>query len=473
MSDPLVIAVVSGKGGVGKTMLAVAIATEMARGCKTLLIDLDFFNRGLTGLFSSMAAKSPRRRLDPPEHLVRTVDGSDWMAANVAPNLFVLSYGDVDKASSSALEATDAGQIAHHLGAYVAYACEATGCDVAVLDCIGGPDMTSFAACLVARHAILVSEPDKITLYGTLNFLRTLTGLIPDRRPDIRLVFNKVIPAFSARFLYRFYRGLLAKEFAGHELLAIYPMEAHLTKAFEKTPFLTTVYPTSQLAEKTRLLLYDLLFQEAPDMLSPALRAQGRLQRWFHRSYMGRWPQVLDLDFIFRMIALVAIVAYALPVFALWAKGWLPDVVYKALSDNKSGDAGESGILGLFLWLLLAASLKWAHDLDIFFTFAVRSGSVLNALMGGAALALLFGGGSLGIGGLAGDPVNFFSSNHQLIAIPCIAILASALASALLFNVRRATRNMRFDRRFLEGGFRLIFTALLPAIAFGFGIFQS
>ena len=466
MSDPLVIAVVSGKGGVGKTMLAVAIATEMARGCKTLLIDLDFFNRGLTGLFSSMAAKSPRRRLDPPEHLVRTVDGSDWMAANVAPNLFVLSYGDVDKASSSALEATDAGQIAHHLGAYVAYACEATGCDVAVLDCIGGPDMTSFAACLLARHAILVSEPDKITLYGTLNFLRTLTGLIPDRRPDIRLVFNKVIPAFSARFLYRFYRGLLAKEFAGHELLAIYPMEAHLTKAFEKTPFLTTVYPTSQLAEKTRLLLYDLLFHQAPDMLSPALRAQGRLQRWFHRSYMGRWPQVLDLDFIFRMIALVAIVAFGLPGLADWVKAWLPDVVNKALSDNMIGDAG---FVGLFLWLILAASLKWAHDLDIFFTYAVRSGSVLNALMGGAALALLYGGGSLGIGGLAAVQDAFFSGIFKSLAVPCIAILASAI----LFNVRRATRNMRFDRRFLEGGFRLIFTGLLPAITFGFVVYRQ
>ena len=32
---------------------------------------------------------------------------------------------------------------------------------------------------MLARHTILVSEPDKITLYGTLHFLRTLEGKLP------------------------------------------------------------------------------------------------------------------------------------------------------------------------------------------------------------------------------------------------------------------------------------------------------
>src|SRR4051812_27284614 len=48
---PLIIALTSGKGGVGKTMLTVACAFELSYTSKTLLVDLDFFNRGLSGLF--------------------------------------------------------------------------------------------------------------------------------------------------------------------------------------------------------------------------------------------------------------------------------------------------------------------------------------------------------------------------------------------------------------------------------------
>ena len=48
---PLILAVASGKGGVGKTMLTVACAYEFSLGGATLVIDLDFFNRGLSGLF--------------------------------------------------------------------------------------------------------------------------------------------------------------------------------------------------------------------------------------------------------------------------------------------------------------------------------------------------------------------------------------------------------------------------------------
>ena len=42
----------SGKGGVGKTMLAVAAAKALAEAQSTLVLDLDFFNRGLSGLLT-------------------------------------------------------------------------------------------------------------------------------------------------------------------------------------------------------------------------------------------------------------------------------------------------------------------------------------------------------------------------------------------------------------------------------------
>jgi cellulose biosynthesis protein BcsQ len=63
-TEPEIVTFVSGKGGVGKTMLAVAFARELSHADKTLILDLDFFNRGLTGLLRHgkkiMAVQKPR-----------------------------------------------------------------------------------------------------------------------------------------------------------------------------------------------------------------------------------------------------------------------------------------------------------------------------------------------------------------------------------------------------------------------------
>jgi Mrp family chromosome partitioning ATPase len=69
-------------------MTSVAIASELARGQRALLVDLDFFNRGVTGLFASRVASSPRQKIRAPEGLVSTVDGDDWTVAEVTTNLF-------------------------------------------------------------------------------------------------------------------------------------------------------------------------------------------------------------------------------------------------------------------------------------------------------------------------------------------------------------------------------------------------
>jgi len=242
MPKPHIIAVVSGRGGVGKTMLAVALAAELARGRKTLLFNLDFFNRGLTGLFASISEHS--RKIAVPSFPLFACVGNDtdWDIAAIGQNLLAVCYDDLDKSEANTLEMTDIASLAQTLDRYIQMLAEACGAEVIVLDCHGGPDNTSFAACLTAQHSLLVSEPDRITLHGTLHFLRILKRTAGSGDLDIRLVFNKVIPAFSTPFLFRFYRDFLQSEFGGKPLLGIYPLEAHLTKEFEKTPFLTTVY---------------------------------------------------------------------------------------------------------------------------------------------------------------------------------------------------------------------------------------
>ena len=48
----------------------------------------------------------------------------------------------------------------------ILWICQAHGVGCVVIDAHGGPDPLSFAACEIADHTILVTEPDKVTLYG-------------------------------------------------------------------------------------------------------------------------------------------------------------------------------------------------------------------------------------------------------------------------------------------------------------------
>ena len=50
MSKPLVISIVSGKGGVGKTRISISLAKILSKYLKVLLIDFDLHNQGLTHL---------------------------------------------------------------------------------------------------------------------------------------------------------------------------------------------------------------------------------------------------------------------------------------------------------------------------------------------------------------------------------------------------------------------------------------
>ncbi|HEX7199370.1 MAG TPA: AAA family ATPase, partial [Dongiaceae bacterium] len=50
------LAFVSGKGGVGKTFLVANMGRAIATARKTILIDLDMQNQGLSGLLSSYLA---------------------------------------------------------------------------------------------------------------------------------------------------------------------------------------------------------------------------------------------------------------------------------------------------------------------------------------------------------------------------------------------------------------------------------
>ena len=307
-NDKLVVAFISGKGGVGKTMLAVAFAAELAGKNRVLLIDLDFFNRGLTGLMGTgkqVCAIAKPQFLESESQESSQESTTEWFVVQVSDNLFHIRYPDLLPEDMRRFETLDVDTLKDSLREFVIQAADACGCDSVVLDCHGGPDNTSFAACLFSNYGLLVSEPDRITFYGTLNFIRQIERVSGNESCDLRLIFNKVIPAFSALFLNSFYDKNLRAYFSGQPLLAILPLEVYLTKEFEKTPFLANAYPNSLLSRKTRTMIYDLLCPTYKDRLSPSIKSMPRLMRFYRKFSLGNRFPLLRINFI--MVAIVTV----------------------------------------------------------------------------------------------------------------------------------------------------------------------
>jgi cellulose biosynthesis protein BcsQ len=298
---PLVLAIASGKGGVGKTMLTVACAYELSLGGPTLVIDLDFFNRGLSGLFrgrKEIGLIARPRFLDPAEG----PPAPPWSVVEVEHQLYHIAYPDLVPDELLRLENRTPEDLAHDLRDLIQRAGQLCGARSIVLDCHGGPDHTSFAAALLADHTLLISEPDRITLHGTLNFLRQLQRGADPAHADVRLVFNKIVPGFRTPFLYRFYDQSLRETFGGKDLLGIFPLELPLSKAFEETPLITRSYPYSLFARKMRVLILDLLGERARHYLAPSAPTLPNWVRSYRRRTLGRIPWLIDQNVILQFM---------------------------------------------------------------------------------------------------------------------------------------------------------------------------
>jgi len=300
-----------------------------------------------------------------------------------------------------------------------------------------------------------VSEPDKITLYGTLNFVRRLNEVI-DQKPDIRLVFNKVVPAFSVRFLERFYEEHLKFQFDGRELLAIYPLEIRITKEFEKTPFITTVYPTSQLAEKTRLLLYRLLGYDGASR-SSRTSIFCRADHLFHWYYMGRWPRFLDPEFALKIIAIAVLMMFGSQALSSSVERTNNFVLKNLLSFLPAPDAEI--ILFMLIGLAYVTGLNWARNIDVFLTYHFRTHEFVAATVGCGLFALICLPAFLLADWAIGRVVSQDISGLEW-SIPLILVIIPLLLVISYF--KRALRNIFYESRYVEGAFRIAFAFGMP-----------
>jgi cellulose biosynthesis protein BcsQ len=457
---PLTLAIVSGKGGVGKTMLAAAIARELSRASRTLLVDLDFFNRGLTGLLQT---GKEVQIICKPDFLAQaeTAEEEKWRILEVEKNLYHVSYPDLTEEDMRKFESSDVQELRRSLEAFILEAAEKCACNCVVMDCHGGPDNSSFAACLFADHALLISEPDRITFYGTLNFMRQLKRATKDEHPDVHLVFNKVVPAFSALFLQTFYRKHLREEFGGRPLLAIFPLEVYLTKEFEKTPFLTSVYPTSLLARKTQVLLYDLLNARHKTLLPAPVRNLPSWTRQYRQLTLGKQFFLFDLNLLMLLIVTGFVIAAVL-------SGVVNSTATSGLDRiprlrSLAGTLMEYVTLGgtyMAAWFPVTLLIAWSKLLDTRFIYAWRTRHRLSAIAIFLASLLLWLPFTLVLGG--------FSKDTEIRLVWLVFFLCAVSSAVILEQVIRVYRGFRYEHHPVEYTLRLVFLGYLASLPFFF-----
>jgi prepilin-type processing-associated H-X9-DG protein len=402
---PPVLCVASGKGGVGKTSLALCLAREIARSARVLVIDLDYFNRGATSLlreetqpfaaglslievlplYSPSASGEAPRDSDPPLRV-------DQLRRH--ESMLFCPCPDLSQPIIRGLHDRPIRELAASLRGLIAWICLAHDVGCVVIDAHGGPDPLSFAACEIADHTVLVTEPDKVTLHGALNFLAILRSYAPGPLSGkLHLVFNRVSPHFSYRGIEQVYQSDLADLF-GTPLLAMIPFDDQIFDSFGQTPLSTDLFPNSTFARKIELIVRRLLLPDQPALVTPEVTSWSPAKEQQIHRRLEQWdlarPASIAILWLVTMLALFLITTSA----AFDALGNGP--LYVTVMWSAGITAVASGLLALVSSFTLVArnaarNLRFARNTPLQQLYSVK------VAMNGALLLLMSGFILLGV----------------------------------------------------------------------------
>ena len=454
---PLILAVASGKGGVGKTVIAVAAARELSRSTRTLILDLDFFNRGLTGLLNY---SHPRGSVKKPAFLGESKD-EYWRICEVSDNFYYVRFPDTSEEEIATLESMGIDELTSKLKSFILEAAKACDCHAVVLDCHGGPDSASFAACCVADKTLLVAEPDRVTWYGTLHFLRKLGKATRGKSHNVHLVFNKVTESVSNRFLCKIYKQQLQQYFNEYDLAAIFPMEVELTQSFERSPLLTDIFPASTLTRKTHVMLYDLFAKTHRHLLSRVILSMPYWLRSFRRATMGRvnpWLRPSAVVLAGFWLVLTAMLISLLVEEEVVNKGDVTDFLEKM---------GFELSIAFLSWVAIAFLLDWTRSTDRKMTYYSRRGNYVLLFVMAFSLNILW---VFPVSAIGMYLPSMLENNIGLVGRSAATIFLTFVIFIWSEQVYRAYRYYRYEGYTMGPALRIFMSTNL-AMILGYGLF--
>lgn len=390
---PLSVAFVSGKGGVGKTMLAANFAWVCAKVAKTALIDLDFQNQGCTGLFAPHIRFTQANALEAMEKPEAT--GSQQLN-QVAENVYFLPAVSWRRPSSQE-------EIAQHVHApdfpqelldFIRHLETKQEFVFVVLDCHGGVDPVSLAAFRSCDYTLMVTEADSVTFAGTLellNYYETKSAETPSMRtpeaspsqsqgtrvgsqsmdspPCVKFIVNRLPGKYRWKDLEHIYQQFMSKKLGtftpDRSIFCYIPSEELLADSFGEYPFHVVLAPKSIFSKKIHYVAYSLLDgkYDLPSDYKPITR--------FRKDRYRRKIQKIVVSNELRNTRTVLIFfAWVSSLYAIFLVGLIPFLIASAVWPAWGKTFGETLETQPYLALLIAVG---AGAFLSFFWYSIKA----------------------------------------------------------------------------------------------------
>ena len=261
-----ILAVTSGKGGVGKSTITLNIARQLSlRGKRTLLVDFDIHNKGITGLFLPKIHGSSASVTTIVHESSRFSQGNSQEAVKKLQLLQVTNDGNLFLLPASRPQEmiqwsnfhSDNSVLVQFFRTLLQNVAEHFKFEAIVVDCYGGIYSLTVAAAGVVDDTIIVNEPDLITFSGTLQLYVYLRKQYATsvRRPRLHFVINRITSRHSFAFLDSEYSKHLATLAIDDKILAYFPYDKLLIETFGDYPFFSELLPKGLFTKKIRLLI--------------------------------------------------------------------------------------------------------------------------------------------------------------------------------------------------------------------------
>lgn len=250
-----VIAVASGKGGVGKTNICVNLASAFAdMGCRTVLLDGDL----------GLANADVLCGINVRGHLGHVIDGARTIEEITidAPGGFRLVPGAGGLARLADIDDRRRDELVRGLAALDADA------DVVIVDCGAGVGANVIAFTLAADCTLAITTPEPTAMADAYGLLKSVTmatrdrrsaALVPKQSPTIAMLINQARDRAEAVAVLRRMQGV-ADRFLGVDLIDAgwIPDDPAVPDAVRRrTPFLVC-HPKRPAAQRVRIVARDL-----------------------------------------------------------------------------------------------------------------------------------------------------------------------------------------------------------------------
>jgi cellulose biosynthesis protein BcsQ len=330
------ISFVSGKGGVGKTLLAANFARCVSTVRRTLLIDFDFQNQGASGLLASYLKPGCLNAFD----LLMSDGARSASPIEIRSNLFFAPAFDPSKTDRIASQLTSPfhSVTCENVDGALEQLLTCGNYEVIIADCHGGLDDVSFAMFISSDMTFIVTEADKVTFNGTLElldfYIDRAAGLAPksavecESSQDVtstrshgdvarrisNIEYNKVrflVNRISGKFTYNALSTILSRQlYANIDVLqkmnegfSFIPSDPLAAESFSEHPFYTELMPESVFVQKIELI-YTQMFGENPN-----IRGRAKFYTLFERmqpaklQHYMRSPHDVRVQAVFSFIA--------------------------------------------------------------------------------------------------------------------------------------------------------------------------